>query len=288
MLRILSARWPCRVLVYPVRVQGEGAAEDIARAIDHINRDLPFLDAMIVGRGGGSIEDLWAFNEEVVARAIARSRIPVVSAVGHESDTTIADLVADVRAATPTHAASTIVPDRRDVEARLADLGAKLSRLLRDRARLARAQLDRLRDSAALHEPGRLVHQHQQRCDELSERLVVGLRNAAHAARRTLDTLAARLGARSPAELLRQRRRDIERLERSADLAARRAAAAARQRAAAAAAHLEAVSPLAVLKRGYSVTRDARGRVITDPGHVKPGDVIDSRVAKGSIRSKVQ
>jgi exodeoxyribonuclease VII large subunit len=197
---------------------------------------------MIIGRGGGSIEDLWAFNEEVVARAIFASRIPVVSAVGHEIDFTISDFVADLRAATPTDAATKVVPELAAVEEQLADLRAKLGRA-----------------------PESMVRNHQQWLDSFAERLRVVLGNVATSARRELGQL-----------------------EKSGRLAIERLAGAARQRADAARNHLEAINPLAVLKRGYSVTLDASGHVVTDPAQVNVGDAIQSRVHKGTVRSRVE
>ncbi len=166
MLRILDTRFPkVRVLIHPVLVQGKGAAEQIAAAIEEINA-LPDVDAMIVGRGGGSLEDLWAFNEEVVARAIFGSRIPVVSAVGHEIDFTIADFVADVRAATPTDAANRVVPDLRDLMETLRQYEDLLAR-----------------------RPRELYEMHAMRVDELHERLRTALPRLLQETRRRLDVV---------------------------------------------------------------------------------------------------
>ena len=150
MIRILGARWPLtEVLVVPVRVQGDGAAEEIAAAIYGLNNRAD-IDLIITGRGGGSMEDLWAFNEEVVARAIYVSNIPVISAVGHEPDVTIADYAADLRASTPSNAAELAVPDRAEQGERLADLKYRLCMSIRDRLEDARRQLDRLKGSRVL------------------------------------------------------------------------------------------------------------------------------------------
>jgi exodeoxyribonuclease VII large subunit len=264
MLRVITSRWPkVRILLYPVRVQGEGAAQEIAAAIGHLNLARPDVDVLIVGRGGGSIEDLWAFNEEIVARAIHGSRIPVVSAVGHETDFTIADFVADLRAATPTDAAAKVTPVLADVEARLTELKAKLDSGLRNRLNIA-----------------------SQHVDDLSGRLDSSLRTKAQHDRLVLERARARL--RSPSELAKRRRDDLAHLERRATLALERLRDASRQKAEAAKAHLEAVSPLAVLQRGYSVTLDEKGRVVTDPAQVKPGDRLETRVSKGRLKSKVE
>ena len=194
MLRTIQSRCPnVDVFLYPARVQGEGSADEIAAAIGHLNLAMADLDVMIIGRGGGSIEDLWAFNEEVVARAIHASRIPVVSAVGHETDTTIADFVADVRALTPTDGAVKAVPRLEDLLLSMEDLGAKLKRALRTRADLARSRLDGLRDSRALGRVEDVSHQFAQRLDELRERMDASAGQSTFYRRERLDHLRSSL-----------------------------------------------------------------------------------------------
>ncbi|MBI3856704.1 MAG: exodeoxyribonuclease VII large subunit [Planctomycetes bacterium] len=191
MVRTLRSRCPAlRVVIYPVKVQGEGAAQEIAAAIGQLNLSMPEIDVMIVGRGGGSIEDLWAFNEEAVARAIFQSRIPVISAVGHETDTTISDFVADLRALTPTDGAVKAVPKLDDLLDSLGDLDSKLRRALRSRAELARAQLDGLRDGRAFGRIGDLPNQLKQRLDDLDARLNAGLPGLPKILRDRVDHLA--------------------------------------------------------------------------------------------------
>jgi exodeoxyribonuclease VII large subunit len=265
MLRTLASRNPAvAVYVYPVKVQGEGSAADIAAAIGHLNFARPDIDVMIVGRGGGSIEDLWAFNEEAVARAIFASRIPVVSAVGHETDTTISDFVADVRAKTPTDAAVLVAPKLTDLMTSLEDLDSKLRRALRGRADLARSILEGFRTSHALTEPAALVGRHGQRLDELHGRLGVGLTSTVTVARErlavSLRTMSSELG---------------------------HLAKASREKLEGAARHLEAMSPVAVLGRGYSITSHD-GRVVRKATDVKPGDTLDTRLGEGQIRSRVE
>ena len=155
MLRILGARWPmAQIRILPVRVQGEGAAEEIAAAIRWANLHQA-ADLIITGRGGGSMEDLWAFNEECVARAVYDSQIPVISAVGHEPDVTIADFTADLRAATPSNAAELAVPDQNEVYAALASLGARMEQASRQRLLRERQRLERLRESRVMADPRR-------------------------------------------------------------------------------------------------------------------------------------
>jgi exodeoxyribonuclease VII large subunit len=202
MLVVLHTRLPAlRVVIRPVRVQGREAAADIVQALDDLNRT-PTVDVVIVGRGGGSIEDLWAFNDERLARAIAASRAPVVSAVGHEIDVTIADLVADRRAPTPTAAATMVVPDQREVAARLDTLAAAA------RASLRR-QIQRHRDhvhaqARHLRHPRQVLKAMQLRLDELSERALRGVGTAIRMARQRLRGGAERLQALSPLAVLQR------------------------------------------------------------------------------------
>lgn len=212
-LHRLGERFPRRVLLWPVLVQGEGAAEQVAAAVTGFNElaaagRLPRPDVLIVARGGGSIEDLWPFNEEAVVRAVAASRIPVVSAVGHETDTTLIDLAADRRAPTPTAAAEMVVPVRRELLERVADLGGRLDRALWRQAERAREQLRQLYRHLA--RPQDLLAAPRQRLDELDERLPRALRGLAQARQWRLAELAARLSART---LAQQMARQAERLD---------------------------------------------------------------------------
>jgi len=169
-LRVLRGRFPIEVLLVPVRVQGEGAAEEIAEAIDRMNAR-GGVDLLLVGRGGGSLEDLWAFNEEVLARAIARSRLPVLSAVGHEVDVTIADLAADVRAPTPSAAAEMLVPGWEEIAELLRARRERLAARARETVRFWRERIRRFRESRALARPESLVRESAQRLDDLSRRM---------------------------------------------------------------------------------------------------------------------
>ena len=202
MLRILKSRWPMtRVRVLPVRVQGEGAAQEIASAIRWANR-YRVADLIITGRGGGSKEDLWAFNEEVVARAIAASELPVISAVGHEPDVTIADFAADLRAATPSNAAELAVPDQREVRAGLEQIQARLEHAMGRRLAGYRQALDRLSRSRSMTEPAAyfqnkrlLLDYHSRRLSHSGERCLSGQRER-------LGRLASALDAMSPLKVL--------------------------------------------------------------------------------------
>ena len=202
MLRILGARWPmAEVLVVPVRVQGSGAAEEIAAAIHDVNNRSD-IDLIITGRGGGSREDLWAFNEECVARAIAVSNIPVISAVGHEPDVSISDYAADLRAATPSNAAELAVPDQREVRARLDHLRGRLAAAQRTRLSQARRSLERLRESRVLHNIYAPIQDRRLLLDSDQRRMSAALDGRLKAYRAELARLSAALDAMSPLKVL--------------------------------------------------------------------------------------
>lgn len=202
MIQVITRRWHATdIVIVPVKVQGEGSAQEIAAALRNVHR-LPDVDVVICGRGGGSLEDLWAFNEEVVARAIAACRLPVISAVGHEIDVTIADLVADVRALTPSEAGERVVPDRVEVSRALGNLQQRLVSGLKNRAGNARLQLDGLRSRRVFARPFQRVHDELTRLDELDVRLRRAIRQRAVASKQQLDVAAATLDALSPLKVL--------------------------------------------------------------------------------------
>jgi exodeoxyribonuclease VII large subunit len=264
-LEVVGRRWrAAEVWICPVRVQGETAATEITASLALLNR-LAAVDVVILGRGGGSAEDLSAFNEERVADAIFRSRVPVVSAVGHEIDVTIADLVADVRALTPSEAAELVVPDGGELLKGLADTQVRLGQLLWGRLDLARQRLSRLGDCRVFRRPLDRVHDLQQRLDALDERLQ-------RAGKRCFD-LHQRLDALDE-RLQRAGKRRLERLHQALEGAAGR---------------LQSLSPLNVLGRGYSLTRRADDRqVIRSSGQVRPGDVLETTVQHGKITSRAE
>jgi exodeoxyribonuclease VII large subunit len=202
-LKILSRRWlGGYVLLVPTRVQGEGAAAEIAAAIATANQLPGSFDCLVLTRGGGSAEDLWAFNEEIVVRAIAASRIPVVSAVGHEIDVTLADLAADLRALTPSEAAERISPDRYELRGQLEQLGRRLHHAIRQMLRQARFRLQVLAQSAPFRRPQEWIFQQSQRVDELGERLHRAAQLKIQQVRVKLSYLAAQLEALSPLAVL--------------------------------------------------------------------------------------
>jgi exodeoxyribonuclease VII large subunit len=202
-LEVLRRRWKgVDVLVVPTRVQGEGAAQEIADAIALVNRLADKVDCLVVGRGGGSLEDLWAFNEEPVVRAIHASRIPVIAAVGHEIDITLADLVADVRALTPSEAAELVVPASEEILSALGGQQKRLLLALRRRAAIVRARLDWLAGRRAFRKPFDRLHDAARRLDELATRSGRASRLRLAAARRTLDAFTAQLDSLSPLSVL--------------------------------------------------------------------------------------
>lgn len=202
MIRILGARYPmAKVLVVPVRVQGEEAPEEIAQGLDLVNA-LEMADLIITGRGGGSMEDLWAFNDEGVARAIYRSQIPVISAVGHEPDVTIADFVADLRASTPSNAAELAVPDQADLRDRMDHLQARMDRSMDRRLQIRRDALRRLGSSPFLQSPQRAIQEKRLLLDYQQQRLLHAMERQVGEHRQQMGRLAASLDALSPFKVL--------------------------------------------------------------------------------------
>lgn len=289
-LTVLQRRYPSLLVsVFPVAVQGEGAAAQIAAAIATANlwagRLDPPLEVLIVGRGGGSLEDLWAFNEEIVARAIHASVLPVVSAVGHETDFTIADLVADVRAATPSAAAELVAPDRAQL---LRTVALQQQRLLQqiDREIGSHAQrLDWL--SRRLRHPGTRLREQAQRLDELELRLRSALeRHLNHAQARVAQTRLL-LAARSPRHRLDGDERSVVQLGGRLATGMRHRLATHEARFAKLADVLASLSPLATLARGYAIVTDDHGRVLRDAGAISPGQRVRARLARATLECTV-
>ena len=288
MLTVLERRAPdLPVFIYPTQVQGSAATAQIVAAITLANRRAE-VDVLIVGRGGGSLEDLWCFNEEAVARAIANSTIPVVSAVGHEVDVTISDFAADLRAPTPSAAAELVAPDRSARAQRLVHLKQRLVQAISRRQTAARHGFALLQKRLDHQDPKRRLEQQSQRLDELSGRLQQLLNLRLHQGERRLANLELRLQARSPEKLLAagKRRHQLaqERLHtlmnKRQDLAAHRLAMLS--------ARLDGISPLATLGRGYSITRTPSGEVISRAARVSPGQPLVTTLAEGSLRVRVE
>ena len=288
-LHRIADRFPRQVLVWPVLVQGEGAAAQIAAAINGFNAltpggEAPRPDVLIVARGGGSIEDLWAFNEEVVVRAAAASRIPLISAVGHETDTTLIDFAADLRAPTPTAAAEKAVPVRAELQAMVATLAKRLDQA---RRRVVDDRRERLTGLArGLPSPRDLLVLPVQRVDDLGERLPRALMASVEKRRGRLAGIAAKV---TPVLLLERLRQAGARLAELKGRAAREVRAILNERAASVASlarMLESLSYERVLARGFAVVRDGAGQPLTKAAAISPGLELSLQFSDGRVAAR--
>lgn len=288
MLTVLGRRAPdLPVFIYPTQVQGSAATAQIVAAIALANRRAE-VDVLIVGRGGGSLEDLWCFNEEAVARAIAHSTIPVVSAVGHEVDVTISDFAADLRAPTPSAAAELVAPDSSARAQRLVHLHQRLTQAMTRHQTAARHGFVLLQKRLEHQDPKRRLEQQAQRLDELDRRLQQLLASRLHLGERRLANLELRLQAQSPEKhLAAGKRRHQLAEERLHALIARRRDLAS-HRLAMLSARLDGVSPLATLGRGYAIVRTPSGEVISRAGQVSAGQPLVTTLAEGHLRVRVE
>ena len=287
-LHRLRDRFPRRVLLWPVPVQGEGAAEQVAAAIRGFNGvpeggPVPRPDVLIVARGGGGIEDLWAFNEEVVVRAVADGGIPLISAIGHETDTTLIDFAADARAPTPTAAAEMVVPVRADLLDSVEDLQARLRRSAHRTFRERRMRLEGLH--RGLRSPGDVLQVAVQRLDDSVERLMRGWRRHREDARRSLTDAGRRLHARHVERLAAEARLDLSRLTRALAREASRRVAERRTRWDSLGRLLESLGYQNVLDRGYAVVRSAGG-VLSRAAAVTPGMALDIEFVDGHVGAR--
>ncbi len=287
-LSVLGRRFPAiPVRIYPVPVQGAEAAGRIAAALALADRRRD-CDLLILARGGGSLEDLWPFNEEVVARAIAACGLPVVTGVGHETDFTIADFAADLRAPTPSAAAEAVVPDRAEWLARVEKLEERLQRGLAQRRQGLRTALAHLAHRLQRCHPGHRLQQQGQRLDELDQRLRRALSGRLQTARQRLAASEGRLRQQHPRQRIQALRNRLEGLGHRAGQAMDHALERRRSRLAGLARALDAISPLSTLDRGYAiVSRLADGRVLRDAAEVRPGDTVEARLARGRLRCRV-
>ena len=267
MIRILRRRYEnLHLLLYPVRVQGEGAAEEMVEALQYFNRSAPRVDVIILARGGGSLEDLWAFNEEVLARAIAASKIPVITGVGHETDFTIADFVADLRAPTPSAAAELVIKSKEQLKERLQALEARMAQLVRYQTLHSRQRLTELLAAPGWRRLEGLVREQSQRADELAAALRLALRDSVAEARQRWALAAARLASFDLRGRVRQERLRLKAL----------------------AGQLHQLSPMRVLERGYAIVFDEAGNVVKSAGAVSVGDALAIQLARGRLRAEVK
>ena len=288
MLRILKRRnASLHVLLYPAKVQGAGAAEEIAAGVRYFNTRED-IDVIIVGRGGGSIEDLWAFNEEVVARAIYRSEIPIISAVGHEVDFTIADFVADLRAPTPSAAAEMVSGARDELRATVASLQGRLARAMRRGIERRRLELERLARNRAFSIAPNMIRDFQQRFDEATLRMIQAVRKLTTETRHHREMLHTRLVKVDLRQIIGRRREVVARYRQHLISSVRARLQKEHSRLELAAGRLDALSPLAILQRGYAICKDERGAILRDAASVSLGDRVAVNLAKGGLDCRVE
>jgi exodeoxyribonuclease VII large subunit len=286
-LHILRRRFPAiPVLVYPVAVQGEAAPREIVQALQLAGLRAD-CDVLLVARGGGSLEDLMAFNEEAVARAIAACPIPVISGVGHETDFTIADFVADERAPTPSGAAERAVPDRAEYLRALGALQRNLAGSMRRKVQVLAQLLRQHERGLDRAHPGARLRQHAQRLDELEQRMRRGVARKLDKSRLRVQGAQALLGRSSPARRLAALRLRVDAANRHLAPCMQRRLQRAHDRLERSVRTLHAVSPLATLVRGYAIVLDDAGRVVTDAAELGPGARIETRLSRGSVRATV-
>ena len=284
-LRVLHRRFPnLPVLIVPAKVQGDGAAQEIARAIARAASQ-PGVEVVVIARGGGSLEDLWAFNEEVVARALAACPVATESAVGHETDVTIADFAADLRAPTPTAAAELVARVKDELVADLAQKRARLLRAWRGLAEKRKAALEGRR--ARIADPRRLIGERRLRLDRLEQRLVQSVRGPLEERARSLGLLQGKLERAHPKAQLLRLERAVAELEERLVAAAKKALAHRHQRFQSLVGKLDGMSPLKVLARGYAVAFGPDGHALRSVGEVSPGDALRVRLHDGELRAQV-
>jgi exodeoxyribonuclease VII large subunit len=268
-------------------VQGDGAAEEIVEALRYFHKKHT-ADVILLVRGGGSMEDLWAFNEEIVARAIAASSIPIISGVGHETDFTIADFVADVRASTPSAAAELVVQTRREFDKHLADLRETLESLLRFRILELSRRVHELAGRRGFRRPQDLLRQRRQRADELTSRLALGLRARLEFARKRFTMAHLRLASfdfRARLGVLRLR---LQKRSQELGVRAERLLRKKRERWERLALQLQERGPLKVLERGYAIATDAAGNVLRSTENVGLGDSVTIQLHRGRLSTEVK
>jgi exodeoxyribonuclease VII large subunit len=287
-VHILRRRFPnVQLTLYPVRVQGEGAAGEIVRALQFFDRRQS-VDVVILARGGGSLEDLWSFNEEIVARAIAASTIAIISGVGHETDFTIADFVADVRASTPSAAAELVVQTRREFDKHISKLRDSLTSLIRYRLSNSSRRIHELAARRGFRRPVDLLRQQRQRSDEMTSRLALGLRARLEQSRKRFNVMHLRIVSfdfrrKVAAFGLLLERRQTELAKRG-----ERVLRAKREHLGRLRLQLEERSPLHVLERGYAIATDAAGNLLQASNQVNQGDTVNIQLHRGRLVTEVK
>ncbi|WP_042458429.1 exodeoxyribonuclease VII large subunit [Neobacillus dielmonensis] len=284
----IKRRYPIgRILVLPALVQGEQAAPSIAKAIEKANA-MGEIDVLIVGRGGGSIEELWAFNEELVARAIYQSRIPVISAVGHETDFTIADFVADLRAPTPTGAAELAVPHIEELMDRVLQRQTRLMRSIRERFRFETERLNRVQRSYAFRYPKRLYEQKLEQTDKLTEMLVRNTSRLITGKKEQHDSLNKRFTRNHPRQVLTEAKHKFERMDRDMNRALQQTVTKKQTDFDKILATLQALSPLRIMERGFSLAYTKNNQILKSVTQVKPDEQVQIQLNDGQVYCKVE
>jgi len=286
-LTVLKRRFPAlEVIVYPCQVQGESARYEIVQALEQANRHAR-CEVLIVARGGGSLEDLWPFNEEIVARAIRSSKVPVVTGIGHEIDFTIADFAADYRAPTPSAAAETVSPDGGALSQRIQSLEARLDNWIGHQLSQARRQFSWLQQRLERTHPASQLSDRMLRLDELEGRLERAQTALLEIRHHQLASRLAQLDRHHPATRLDQAARGVGQLDSRLQKALRHQLENSALRLAQLGRALEAVSPLATLDRGYAIVSTQEGRIVTQASQVQVGDPIQIRLAKGRLECEI-
>jgi len=286
--RIARRRNPAvRIILAPVLVEGDAAAGQIAQAIKDFNR-YGKVDVLIVGRGGGSPESLWAFNEEVVADAIYRSKIPVISAVGHEIDFTISDFTADLRASTPSAAAELAVKNRADLIKEVGSLYERLTSATLGMVRELRTRLRELVRRPIFTDPTRFMEQNRMRIDELSTRMISAIKRNRLEIARNVASLTKQLHALKPSMQIKRKKDQVVSLRKHLHQLITAQLGGKRRRFETAGGKLNALSPMKVLERGYSITRKPGGAVIRDQAQTEIGEILEILLHKGRLSAKVE
>ncbi|MGO2009574.1 exodeoxyribonuclease VII large subunit [Vreelandella alkaliphila] len=289
-LAVLAARWPLAdVTLIPVPVQGAEAAPAMISALGLLNRQArlaPDQDVVLITRGGGRLEDLWAFNNEHLARAIFHSRLPVMSAVGHEVDVTLADFAADMRAPTPSAAAERLVPDQHALKQQLTQAENRLQRAMQARLERDSQRLDTLR--ARLRHPGEQLERQRQHVTALCQRLRRAMQQTVQQQQTRVTQLSKRLASQDMVRLHRAEQERVSQLQRRLASAMQRALEVRQARLSSAARELNAISPLAVLGRGYAIAQDEKGHVIRRAEDTAPGQKLSLRLGEGRLNVEVK
>ena len=290
-LNILARRHhSANIVIYPAQVQGDSAPSEVIAGLRYFHQDSRrgnAAEVIIIARGGGSVEDLACFNHEGLARAVANSKIPVIAAIGHETDFTIVDFVADLRAPTPSAAAELVIRSRQDIEAQAEDLSRRLERALRYRLLMARQELANRAQHGAFARMMDGIHRRQQKVDELRFRLEKAERQLLERCHRRSENFAAAIrhydARRRLAAIRQQLTARVENLAAATQRRLLRSRGALERQTAS----LEALSPVAILNRGYALVFDANGRLVKDAAQLAAGDELSARLSKGQIRARV-